>query len=182
MNPGTGDTLKKSTTIFLIGFMGSGKSYWGKLLAEQTGMPFFDLDDIMVQQENKTIVELFEEKGETWFRQKETEVLQTFSKKNNGIIACGGGTPCFNNNMQWMNEQGTTVYLLATPAAIIKRVSGEQEKRPLIKNLPASELLLFVEKKLQEREPFYNRAKIILPVNEITPATIKDILLTKINA
>ena len=162
--------------IFLIGFMGSGKTHWGRLWAQQTGIPFFDLDEVIEQQEHKTIAEIFEQNGETYFRQKETEVLKTFSEKKNCIIACGGGTPCFNNNMQWMNEHGTTVYLSATPDEIVKRVITEQEKRPLIKNLHPSELKSFIEKKLKDREPFYTTAKIILPVNEITAATIHSII------
>lgn len=162
--------------IFLIGFMGSGKTYWGNLWARQTGMAIFDLDEVIEQQENKTIAEIFEQNGEAYFRQKETEVLKTFSDKKKCIIACGGGTPCFNNNMQWMNEHGLTVYLAATPDEIVKRVITEQEKRPLIKNLHPEELLLFVEKKLKEREAFYTTAKIILPVNEITAVTINSII------
>lgn len=182
MNTIGGNTFKKEGAIFLVGLMGSGKSYWGKLLAEQMGSSFIDLDELIVQQENKTIVELFEQKGEAWFRQKETAVLKTISGKQNVIIACGGGTPCFNNNMQWMNERGTTVYLASSPKDIIKRISTEQEKRPLIKNLTHTELSIFVEKQLKEREPFYTMAKIILQVNEITPSTIKEIFLTKMNA
>jgi shikimate kinase len=162
--------------IFLIGFMGSGKTYWGKLWAMQTGMPFFDLDEVIEQQEHKTIAEIFEQNGEAYFRQKETDTLKTFSGKKNCIIACGGGTPCFNNNMQWMNEHGTTVYLAATPVDIIKRVINEQAKRPLIKNIHPAELKIFIEQKLKEREPFYTTAKIILPVNEITAATINSII------
>lgn len=162
--------------IFLIGFMGSGKTYWGNLWARQTGMPFFDLDEVIEQQEHKTISEIFEENGEAWFRQKETDTLKTFSGKKNCIIACGGGTPCFNNNMQWMNEHGTTVYLAATPGDIVKRVINEQEKRPLIKGLHPSELTFFIEQKLKERKPFYTAAKIILPVNEITAVTINSII------
>jgi shikimate kinase len=182
MNTIGGNTFKTEGAIFLVGLMGSGKSYWGNLLAEQMGNTFIDLDELIVQQENKTIVELFEQNGETWFRQKETATLKTIAEKKDIIIACGGGTPCFNNNMQWMNERGTTVYLAAAPTDIVKRISTEQEKRPLIKNLTAQELSIFVEKQLKEREPFYTMAKITLQVNEITPATIKEILLTKMNA
>ena len=156
--------------------MGSGKTHWGKLWANQNNISFFDLDEVIEQQEHKTIAEVFEQNGETYFRQKETEVLKTFSEKKNCIIACGGGTPCFNNNMQWMNEHGITVYLSATPDEIVKRVITEQEKRPLIKNLHPSELKSFIEKKLKDREPFYTTAKIILPVNEITAATIHSII------
>ncbi len=152
--------------------MGSGKTHWGKSWAIQSGMQFFDLDEVIEQQEQRTIAEIFEQNSEVYFRNIETEVLKTFAKRSNCIIACGGGTPCFNNNMQWMNENGTTVYLSATADDIIKRVKGEQEKRPLIKGLSMEELKTFIEKKLQERETFYAQAKITLPVTAIDADTI----------
>jgi shikimate kinase len=162
--------------IFLIGFMGSGKSYWGKLWAAQSGLPFFDLDEVIEEAEGKTVAAIFEQKGEAYFRQKETETLQTFLQKDNCIIACGGGTACFNNNMQWMNANGTTVYLLATAGEILKRVITEQEKRPLIKDFSAEDLLLFIENKIQERTPYYKQAKVILPVATIASNTINTII------
>ncbi len=164
--------------IFLIGFMGSGKTHWGKIWSLQSGMPFFDLDEIIEQQQQKTIAQIFEQNGESYFRNLETAALQNFANKQNCIVACGGGTPCFNNNMQWMNENGTTVYLKATPDEIIKRVIGEQEKRPLIKNLSAQELYTFIEKKITEREAFYLQVKKILPVLSLTENTIETLLTT----
>jgi shikimate kinase len=162
--------------LFLIGFMGSGKTYWGNLWAQHTGMQFYDLDEVIEQQEGKTIAALFEEYGEEWFRKKESMVLQTFAEKNNCIIACGGGTPCFNNNMQWMNAHGNTVYLYATPEQIASRLVTETDKRPLVKGLYAPELLSFVKSKLKEREPFYSQAKNILPVASVAAATINELL------
>jgi len=158
--------------IFLIGFMGSGKTHWGKLWAVKSGMQFVDLDDIIEQQEGKTITQIFEQNGEAYFRQAETDTLKTFFKRSNCIIACGGGTPCFNNNMQWMNENGTTVYLSASAEDILKRVITEQGKRPLIKDFSPEELKDFIENKLKEREPFYSQAKIILPVTGVDSDTI----------
>ena len=162
--------------IFLIGFMGSGKTHWGKIWAQQTGLPFFDLDDEIEEQENKTITAIFEQDGETYFRQKETEVLESFSGKANAIISCGGGTACFNNNMQWMNDNGTTVYFLATAGDIIKRIIDERAKRPVLNDVTDDNLLAFIESKLIEREPFYSQAQIILPVTGITTSSIKKIL------
>lgn len=162
--------------IFLIGFMGSGKSYWGKLWAAESGLPFVDLDDLIETAEKKTITAIFEAHGEAYFRQRETAILQTLSQQSPSIIACGGGVPCFNNNLQWMNDNGITVYLDATPEYIVKRVINEQEKRPLIKGLSPEALRTFIEKKLSEREPYYRQAKIILPVATITANTINEIL------
>ena len=149
--------------IFLIGFMGSGKTYWGKIWAQKNGLDFYDLDEIIEAQEGRSIAAIFEKEGEEYFRKKEREALRTFSLKDNCVIACGGGAACFNNNMQWMNENGITVYLSATPQYILLRIKEEKDKRPLINKLNEAELLFFIEQKLKERESFYNQAKIILP-------------------
>jgi shikimate kinase len=164
------------SNIFLIGFMGSGKTYWGKQWAAVSGLQFFDLDEMIEQEEKKSVAAIFAQDGEAYFRQRETAVIKTFAQQTNCIIACGGGTPCFNDNMQWMNDNGTTIYLAATPEEIIKRVVTEQEKRPLIKDLSQGDLSLFIEKKLKEREAFYSKAKIILPVAAISANTINTIL------
>ncbi len=153
--------------IFLIGFMGSGKSYWGKKWSQQYHYDIYDLDEVIEGDRQKTIAAIFDKKGEDYFRKIETETLKTFSEKHNCIIACGGGTACFNDNMKWMNENGTTVYLQATPQYIYDRVAEEQEKRPLISKLNKAELLFFIEQKLKERESFYKQAKIIIPVQEL---------------
>lgn len=155
--------------------MGSGKTHWGKLWAAKNGMQFFDLDELIEQDEKKTIAEIFIQKGEPYFRQKETDILKATVQKENCIVACGGGTPCFNNNIQWMNENGITVYFLANSSDIFNRVILEQKKRPLIKNLSPEELLIFIENTLIEREQFYLKAKMILPVTQITLNTIDSI-------
>jgi shikimate kinase len=153
--------------VFLIGFMGSGKTYWGKIWAQQKGLAFYDLDEVIEKEQGKTISVIFEKHGEDHFRKIEASALRYFAETENCIIACGGGTACFNENMQWMNENGTTVYLSATPPYILSRVKEEKDKRPLINKLNEAELLFFIEQKLKEREPFYNQAKIILPVTEL---------------
>ena len=91
-------------------------------------------------------------------------------------MACGGGTPCFFENLQWMNEQGTTIYLQASPQEILEKVMNETQERPLLKKLNESELLFFIEQKLKEREPFYKQAQYILDANTLTPASITEIL------
>jgi shikimate kinase len=139
-------------------------------------LPFFDLDHVIEEQENKTIAAIFEQDGEAYFRQKETEVLESFFENNNCIISCGGGTACFNNNMQWMNAHGTTVYFAAGAHDIIKRVIDERAKRPVFNEVSDENLLSFIENKLKEREPFYSQATIILHVNDITASSIHKIL------
>jgi shikimate kinase len=153
--------------FFLIGFMGSGKTYWGKKWALQNGMAFYDLDEEIERKEGKTIALIFEQEGEAYFRKIETKTLHAFTAIENCIIACGGGTACFNHNLDWMNTNGKTVYISAGPQYIFNRISEEKDKRPLIKKFNEAELLFFIEQKLKEREPFYKQAKLILPVDEL---------------
>ena len=162
--------------IFLTGFMGSGKSYWGQVWSAESGYRFYDLDTVIELQQQKTIAQIFEEKGEPFFRALETEALHAFACRSNCIIACGGGTPCFNHNMEWMNASGITVHLSATPQQIIERVTGEQDKRPLIKGMSGEQLETFIAGKLQERNPYYLQAKYVLPVNALSASTINDII------
>lgn len=161
--------------IFLIGFMGSGKTYWGNIWAKQSGVAFYDLDEVIEKEQHKTITAIFEKDGEDHFRKIETVALKTFSEKNDCIIACGGGTACYNENMQWMNANGKTIYLSATPQYIFNRVLDDKEKRPLIKKYNEAELIFFIEQKLKEREPFYNQAQIILPVDQLKENSLQTI-------
>ena len=161
--------------VFLIGFMGSGKTYWGEKWAQKMGLDFYDLDALIEEKEGRSIAVIFEKEGEGYFRTKETTALQQFSEINNAIIACGGGAACFNNNMLWMNEHGTTVYLSASPQYILSRVKEEKDKRPLISKLNEAELLFFIEQKLKERLPFYNQAKVILPVEDLNANSLSTI-------
>lgn len=163
--------------IFLIGFMGSGKTYWGKQWASAHDFSLVDLDDAIEKSEGKTVVELFEQHGEDYFRMLETRILHRLANKRNTIIACGGGTPCFHDNMKWMNDHGKTVYISSTPTRILERVLEEQSKRPLLKKINKAELLFFIEQKLKEREPFYMQAKHMLDVETITNETFKEVIL-----
>lgn len=162
--------------IFLTGFMGSGKTYWGKKWSELSGLEYFDIDEIVEQQQGKTITKIFAEDGEDHFRNLETNILRSLSNKNNIIVATGGGTPCFNDNISWMNKNGTCVYLQSSSENILKRLKSEKEKRPLIKNLKDDELLFYITEKIKEREHFYNQAKIILNVDHLTQDYIPEFL------
>lgn len=164
-----------NSPLFLIGFMGSGKTYWGNIWARQAGLDLYDLDEVIEKKEGKTIAAIFEKDGEDHFRKIETIALKEFAEKQNCIIACGGGTACFHDNMQWMNENGTTIYLSATPSYILSRVKEEKDKRPLINKHNEAELLFFIEQKLKEREPFYKQAKIILSVSELNENSLSTL-------
>ena len=164
--------------FFLLGFMGTGKTYWGRLWALQHGMDFFDLDTEIEKEAKMTIKEMFEQFGETYFREKEKQALQRFGDRDNFILSTGGGTPCFYDNMQWMNGTGVTIYL-DTPVQILKdRLSKEKDHRPLLKNLDDNDLIPFIENNINKRNKFYNQAVVILPTESITEATFSEIKST----
>ena len=145
--------------------MGSGKSFWANKLSTLTNIPSFHLDDEIEKAEQKTIAAIFSESGEDYFRQKETEVLQSFSGKNNFILSVGGGTPCFNNNMDWMNENGTTIWIDEPIEIIEKRLLKEKSHRPLIANVPDENLNGFLSAMREKRSVFYAKAKYHLSDN-----------------
>jgi len=157
--------------------MGSGKTHWGKLWSSQHKLSFIDLDDLIEEQQGKAIRTIFEEKGEEYFRQIESEVLHSLKNKENIIVASGGGTPCFHENMKWMNENGTTVYLKATPAELAQRLIKEKQKRPVIMNTSDDKLEEFIAEKLNERESFYEQAEVILEEAKATVQTFAEKIL-----
>lgn len=148
--------------IFLIGFMGSGKTTWGKKLANALSLPFIDLDHEIVSEIDMSIPEYFELFGETRFREKEREILLKQREKT-AIISTGGGTPCFYDNMDWLLENGTVIYLQHSPRSLWNRLSNSDiRKRPSLNGLQGESLLHFIEEKLEERSPYYTRAQIIV--------------------
>lgn len=145
--------------IFLIGFMGVGKTTNGKKLADLLNSNFIDLDDLFVTQEGVSISEYFGMHGEENFRQKEKEILQNLHKTAPAVIATGGGAPCFFDNMEWMNQNGITIYLQIPPKALAKRLANSKKsKRPLIQHLNEDEILTFINDKMTYRHPFYAKA------------------------
>lgn len=161
--------------VFLLGFMGTGKTYWGRLWATQHQMDFFDLDTEIERTTGLTISDIFEQHGERYFRDKERELLHSFSSKENFILSTGGGTPCFFDNMEWMNEHGLTIYL-STPVPILaERLAKEKDHRPLIKHLNDEAITSFIETRLQERNRFYAAARLILSTESITDITFTEI-------
>lgn len=161
--------------FYLLGFMGAGKTHWGKIWANIHHFDFTDLDSEIEKREQDTIAGIFEKNGEDYFRKKEAEVLRTLSLPENAIISCGGGSPCFHENIHWMNKHGVTVFLKATPSYILGNIKHEVNKRPILKNTNEAELLFFIEKKLKEREPFYRQAKITVEAASLTPQSFKEI-------
>ena len=164
--------------IFLLGFMGTGKTYWGRKWSTLHDIPFYDLDEHVERQEQATVADIFEKNGEDYFRQKEAIMLRSLALNEPAIISCGGGTPCFFDNMDFMNENGITVLLDASPAYILENVKNEPGKRPLINDLNEAELLFFIEQKIKERIPYYSRAKLILSAPELEPGSFERIVHT----
>ncbi len=156
--------------IFLIGFMGSGKTYWGRLLSQKLGLPFFDLDEQIVNAENQSINEIFESRGEEYFRLKEKEILHIITESHNAfILSCGGGAPCYFNNIEYMNQAGITVWINASADTIFARLVKERSHRPLLKNLSDDELKSFIKKKFADRRIFYEQAGVSIEDENITP-------------
>lgn len=152
--------------IFLIGFMGCGKTTVGRKLASQLDYPFIDLDKQIVSQTGMPIQDYFREHGESKFRELERDTLRSTASEN-VIVATGGGAPCFFDNMDWMNANGTTVYIMMPPKALASRLQGASD-RPLINGLHGEELTKFIETKLAEREPFYKQAKYLVNGIDLT--------------
>lgn len=159
--------------IFLIGFMGSGKSHWGSQLAEQLHIDFFDLDDQIVQAENKTIPEIFTEKGEEYFRIREKEVLeQLIDDHPSMVLSVGGGTPCFFNNIELMKKKGCVVWLNTQVEVLLDRLIREKQKRPLLRNIDDADLRSYIVRKLNERRMYYEQAQVVIDnESSITPST-----------
>ena len=162
--------------IFLVGLMGSGKSYWTKQLAKKYKTGGYDLDYLIEVKEEKTIAEIFAEDGEDYFRKVESTVLKWFAEKKTYVLATGGGAPCFFDNMDWMNKQGITIWLDEPLPVIAARLAPEKAHRPLIAKLSDSELLAFLEKQRAERFPFYSAAQIHLQDETITSDSFKKAL------
>ncbi len=149
--------------------MGCGKSTWAKQLARELMMPAFDMDDIIEDIEGENLYEIFYGKGESYFRTLEHTVLEDLVKVNKGyLIASGGGTPCFYNNMDLMNSKGATIYLRASKPFLFSRLKNSRHTRPLIAMMDNLELKEFIDKTLDERESFYNNATSIIDIETIT--------------
>ncbi len=147
--------------IYLLGFMGCGKSYIGKRLAQKLGWEFLDMDDFLEANEGMTISQVFAEGGEKLFRELERSYLHATYDFTKTVIATGGGAPCFFDNVDWMNTHGQTVYLKTPVPILVERLKSETAHRPLLAGKTTEALAAFITNKLAERSQFYEQAKII---------------------
>ena len=162
--------------IFLIGMMGSGKSHWLKQMAKWNKSVGYDLDALIEMNEEKTIAEIFNEDGEVYFRKVESKILRWFKEKKKYVVATGGGTACTQENMDWMKKEGVVIWLDESVDVLVKRLSTEKARRPLIAHLSEQELANFLEQKLVERHPFYKQADYRLTSDQITEAGLKKLI------
>ena len=153
------------TRIILIGYMGAGKTTIGKALSKELGITFYDLDWYIESRMRKTVSEIFAERGEEGFRQIEYNMLHEVAEFEDVIISCGGGTPCFFDNMDYLNQQGQVVYLKAEPEVLYKHLQMAKVERPLLKGKSKEDLLTFIKEQLEKREPFYTKAHYTLDVS-----------------
>ena len=152
--------------------MGAGKTTIGTKLASLMKLSFIDLDFFIENRYHKTVRQIFEEKGEDAFRKMEQKTLQEVAEFEDVIISTGGGTPCFYQNMLFMNEKGTTVYLKVSTAKLIQRISLNKSARPVLKDYVDNELNLFVEETLSKRSQFYEQAQIIVNTDTLDVSTL----------
>ena len=164
--------------------MGAGKTTIGKALSKELGATFYDLDWYIESRMRKTVAQIFAERGEEGFRKMEYNMLHEVAEFENVIISCGGGTPCFFDNMDYLNQQGKTVYLKADPEVLYNHLLMGKVERPLIKGKSPEELIAYIREQLKKREEYYNKAKYTLDVSlmdnyekiKISVEKLKDLL------
>ena len=155
------------TRIFLIGYMGAGKTTLGKAFAREMNLSFVDQDWYIEERFHKTVQEIFAERGEQGFRELERQMLHEIAEFEDVVISTGGGAPCFYDNMDFMNLKGDTVFLNVTPEVLFSRLKMASQNRPILRGKSNEELKAFIAKTLQKRAPFYSKAKYIFNADEL---------------
>lgn len=170
--------------VILIGYMGAGKTTVGKALSKQLGLPFYDLDWYIETRMHKKVKQIFDEQGEEGFRRIERNMLHEVAEFENVVISCGGGTPCFFDNMEYMNRQGTVVYLKCSPEVLFRHLKMGKGVRPLLLGKNDEELMDFITEQLKKREEYYLKANSIVDVTlmespdkiALTVDRVKDVI------
>ncbi len=170
--------------IIFIGYMGSGKTTIGRQLAQSMNLSFYDLDWYIETRMHQSIEQIFDERGEEEFRRIEYNMLHEVAEFENVVISCGGGTPCFFDNIDYMNQQAETIYLKASPEVLCRHLEMRRKERPLLKGKTPEELKTFINEQLVIREQYYNKARHILNIDlldnykkiELTLEKIKELI------
>ncbi len=160
--------------VILIGYMGAGKTTVGKALAADLGLTFYDLDWYITMRYHRSVPEIFAERGEEGFRDLERRMLHEVAEFENVVVSCGGGTPCFYDNMEYMNSLADTVYLKADPEVLAQHLKMGKGKRPLIEGKTPEELETYIQESLQAREPYYSQAKYTIDISVLDTFTKID--------
>ena len=155
------------TRIFLIGYMGAGKTTLGKAFAREMNLSFVDQDWYIEERFHKTVQEIFSERGEQGFRELERQMLHEIAEFEDVVISTGGGAPCFYDNMEFMNQKGETVFLNVAPDVLFSRLKIASQNRPILRGKTNEELKAFIAKALEKRAPFYSKAKYIFNADEL---------------
>ena len=168
--------------IILIGYMASGKTTIGKLISDALELPFYDLDFLLEQELHLKINEIFDQKGELFFRKKEREVLESFlNKTDNYVLALGGGTPCYYDNFNlYQREDIKSFYLKASVTTILNRLKFQKDTRPIVANLNDEVLNEFIAKHLFERNYFYNQAQTVITIDKKNEHEIVSEIVSKL--
>ena len=168
--------------IILVGYMASGKSTIGKLLSESLGVLFYDLDDLIKNNLNLKINEIFEQKGELFFRKKEREVLEQFlNTTDNYVLALGGGTPCYYDNFElYQSSSIHSIYLKASLSTLLERLRHQKASRPLVSRFNEEELQEFVAKHLFERSYFYHQVQTIVSIDNKKELEVVNEIVSKL--
>ncbi|RYY89424.1 MAG: shikimate kinase [Chitinophagaceae bacterium] len=172
---GWGSSPKGPGAIFLIGFMGCGKTYWGRQLAPALGVPFIDLDEKIEESAGKPINEIFAQEGEEYFRQLEKETLHLLAESHDAfVMATGGGTPCFYKNIDYMKQMGRTLWINCSIDCLHARLLKERDKRPLVRDLGEEQLRAYIFRKFGDRRIFYQQADIAVETDDLQLAYLLD--------
>ena len=155
--------------IFLIGFMGSGKSTLGSKLARNIGYDFIDMDRLIEETAELSIPAIFSEHGEEVFRKWESDILHELCHHEKVVIATGGGAPCHSRLMDLMNDHGTTVYIHLSPEELKSRLIRSRTERPLIRGKSEEELIVYIKKLLEQREKYYYKAALVVDGINLQP-------------
>ena len=167
--------------ISLLGYMGSGKSHISKILSDEINYKLIDLDKEISRRQKLTIPEIFEKKSEIYFRKLEREVLEEIlATRENTVLSLGGGTPAYYNNMEIINHNSKSIFLMTSVPVLSERLSKQKEKRPLIAKIPDEDLPEFIAKHLFERNAFYSKAQFSIKTDQKTPENIIREIIEKL--
>ncbi|QIA07033.1 shikimate kinase [Draconibacterium halophilum] len=162
--------------VYLIGYMGCGKSRLGRLLSEHMGVQFVDMDDYIEERNCKTVPQLFADHGEEGFRERERKALEELAEFTDVIVATGGGAPCFFDNIDLMNKTGKTIFLNIDPAILADRLMNSKTERPLIKGKSREELVAFIDETLKKRKQFYSQAQFEITELDLSLDRIQEMI------